>query len=288
MENYDVLIVGAGPAGCSAALTLASRNLSALLVYTADGALALARRVDNYPGLRGRTGREMLDSFRAEATEAGATFRKARVTQLLPMGEKLSAAVDNDILSVRALILTTGAARGRQLENESALLGRGVSYCATCDGMLYRGRDVIVVGSDAEAVREANFLATLAAKVVYIQEKPHDLSALDPDVIRAQGRPEAVLTAGEGLSARAAGVRTDGEEIPADGVFVLRPTVAPAALLPGLRVEGAAVWHDDKMRASVPRVYVAGDAAGAPYQIAKAVGEGNVAALTLAEDIGRK
>ena len=288
MEGYDVLIIGAGPAGCSAALTLASRNLRALMAYTSDGALALARTVDNYPGMRGLTGREMLDRFRREAEEAGAVLRQARVTQLLPMGKSLSAAVDNDILSVRALILTTGAARGKELVNESELLGRGVSYCATCDGMLYKGRAVVVVGSDTEAVREANFLATLAGQVTYVQEKPHDLSSLSEGIVRADGRPRAVLSAGEGLLQHAAGVQTDGGDILADGVFILRPTVAPSTLLPGLRVDGASVWHDEKMRSSVPHVYVAGDAAGAPYQIAKAVGEGNVAALTLAEELTAK
>lgn len=283
MNTYDVLIIGAGPAGCSAALTLRSRGLSPLLAYTTDGALALAKQVDNYPGARGLSGREMLEKFRLEAQEAGAALCQARVTTLLPMGRTFSAAVDNDILSVRALILTSGAVRGKALENEDALLGRGVSYCATCDGMFYKGRAVAVVGADEEAVREANFLATLASHVYYISEKPHDLSALEGAVERVAGKPLAVL--GE---EQAAGVRTDQGDVASDGVFILRPTVAPSRLLTSLKTEKNAVWHDAAMRTSVPLVYVAGDAAGAPYQIAKAVGEGNIAALSLAQDIAQK
>lgn len=276
----DVLIIGAGPAGCSAALTLKNRGLSALLAYTADGALARAHRVDNYPGMAGLSGEEMLNTFRREAKDAGALLRPARVTALLPMGKGFSAAVDNDIVSVRAVIITSGAGRAKALKNERELLGRGVSYCATCDGMLYRGRPVIVVGGGAEAVSEANFLSTLASEVFYLSEKPHDLSGLDARIQPLPGRPTAVL--GE---KQAEGVATDQGDARAEGVFILREAVAPDTLLPGLALAGGAVQHDEAMRTSLPRVYVAGDAAGAPYQIAKAVGEGCIAALSLAVDL---
>ena len=276
----DVLIIGAGPAGCSAALTLKNRGLSALLAYTSDGALARAHRVDNYPGMVGLSGEEMLNRFRQEAQDAGALLRFARVTALLPMGKGFSAAVDNDILSVRAVILTSGAGRAKALQNERELLGRGVSYCATCDGMLYKGKRVVVVGGGEEAVSEANFLAALASEVFYVSEKPHDVSGLNGSIIQLPGRPTAVL--GE---KQAEGVATDQGETRAEGVFILREAVAPDALLSGLTLSGGAIEHDEHMRTSVPRVYVAGDAAGAPYQIAKAVGEGCVAALSLVADL---
>lgn len=279
----DVLIIGAGPAGCSAALTLANRGLTAILAYASDGALQKAHRVDNYPGMAGVSGEEMLAQFRKEALSAGATLKAARVTMILPMGKTFSAALGDELISVRGVILTTGAARVKALENERKLLGRGVSYCATCDGMLYKGRSLAVIGDGKEAVAEANFLSTLASHVTYIAEKPHDLSALDPKITVLSARPLVVLGTDS-----AQGVKTDQGDVPADGVFILRGAVAPDALIPGLALSGAAIEHDQKMRSNLPRVCVAGDAAGAPYQIAKAVGEGCIAALTLAEELSEK
>ncbi len=279
--QYDAFIIGAGPAGCAAALTLRSRGLSVLAAYSDGGALAKAHLVNNYPGLRGRTGDDMVRLFREEAKDAGAELRQARVTLVLPMGRAFSAAVDNDIVSVRAVVLACGAARAKPLKGEDALLGRGVSYCATCDGMLYRGKSVVVVGADAHAVQEANFLATLA-RVTYIPERAHDWSGLSNDIRILREKPVAVLG-----SAQADGLRTDKQDVPADGVFILRPAVAPAQLIKGLKTEGGAVLHDAQMRTEIPRVYVAGDAAGLPHQAAKAVGEGNIAALTLANELER-
>ncbi len=277
--KYDALVIGAGPAGCSAALSLRNRGLSVLVAYTDGGALTKAHQVNNYLGLRGQAGTDMVRLFRAEAVAAGAELREARVTLVLPMGKVFSGAVDNDIVTARSIILACGAARSKPLEGEETLLGRGVSYCATCDGMLYRDKKIIVVGSDAHSIKEANFLSTLA-QVIYIPEQPHDLSGLNAGIAVIQEKPVAVLD-----EEQARGLRTDKQDIPSDGVFILHPAVSPAQLIKGLNVENGAIAHDAQMRTNLPHVYVAGDAAGLPHQAAKAAGEGNIAALTLAEEL---
>ncbi|MBQ8081593.1 MAG: NAD(P)/FAD-dependent oxidoreductase [Clostridia bacterium] len=284
MATYDVLIVGAGPAGCSAALTLRNRDKSVLMAYTGDGAMGLAEKMNNYPGLRGKTGREMIELFRAEAQEAGAELRKEKVSQLLSMGDTFSAIVGSEIVSARAVILTVGTARGKELPGEKELVGRGVSYCATCDAMLYRKRPVIVIGTDEESVEEANFLAGLASRVMYLCEKQHDVSALDERVERSTAKPQAIEK-GDGAPGQAIRVITDQGAVSADCAFVLRPTVAPGTLLPGLETSNAGIVHTPDLRTNVPRVYVAGDAAGAPRQVAKAVGDGCVAAFSCVEDL---
>ena len=282
--TYDVLIIGAGPAGCSAALTLRNRNKTVLMAYTGDGALGLAEKINNYPGARGKSGREIAELFRKEAAEAGAEIRKEKVSQLLPMGDTFSAIVGADIVSARSVLLTIGAARGKEIPGEKDLIGRGVSYCATCDAMLYRGRPVLVVGTDQESVEEANFLSGVCESVGYLSEKAHDLSGLSEKVLRLSGKP-VLIAKGDGGKGNAVSVQTEDQVYRADCVFVLRPTVAPATLLPGLQTEGAAIRHDEKLRTSIPRVCVAGDAAGAPLQVAKAVGDGCVAAYSLVEDL---
>ena len=126
--TYDVLIIGAGPAGCSAALTLRNRNKTVLMAYTGDGALGLAEKINNCPGVRGKSGQEIAELYRAEALDAGAEIRKEKVSQLLPMGDTFSAIVGADIVSARSVLLTIGAARGKEIPGEKDLIGRVYEY----------------------------------------------------------------------------------------------------------------------------------------------------------------
>ncbi len=277
--KYDVLIIGAGPAACSAALTLKNRGLTALLTYTTEGALSKAHQVDNYPGMVGMSGAEMLATFRKEVLSQGQDIEKAQVTTILPMGKTFSCLVKNDIISVKGVIFASGIQRAKTLLNESELLGRGVSYCATCDGMLYKKQPMIVISSNAEGVEEANFLSTLSDNVTYLKERAHDTSLLHEKIRVVDSKPLEILG-----DKKAEGVRTDKGDLLASGIFVFRDAVAPTLLLKGLETKGSAIMHDDKMRTNIPNVFVAGDAGGAPYQIGKAVGEGNIAALSFAED----
>lgn len=271
----DVLIIGAGPAGCAAALTLRQRGKTALLAYAGDGALAKARQVENYPGLPHMTGQEMEALFRRQAREAGAELREGLVQRVLPMGDRFSAMLGTEILSCRGVILATGAPKAPPLPGEDALVGRGVSYCATCDGMFYRGKEMAVLGGWPEAAEEANFLASLG-RVSYYALAPHDMSALRPEITRMQGKPLSLTREGEKILVAA------GEESRAyDGVFILRPAMHMAQLMPEVRTENGRILVDEQGRTSLPRVCAAGDAAGMPYQAAKAVGDGCRAALSL-------
>lgn len=272
---YDVLIVGGGPAGCSAALTLRLRGKRVLMAYAAGGALEKAAQVDNYPGLPGLSGREMLSRMRSQAKEAGVELRETLVQRVLPLGDSFSAMLGNDMIQARGVILATGTVQAKPLPGEEGLVGQGVSYCATCDGMLYRGKRVAVIGGWAEAAEEANFLSTLA-QVTYYSEKKHDIEALGQEIQVSPLRPV-------GLTAQAGQVlvETEAGSDAFDGVFVLRPAMAMNQLMPELDTADGRILTRDGFQASVDRVCVAGDALGAPYQIAKAVGDGNAAALTL-------
>ena len=140
--------------------------------------------------------------------------------------------------------------------------------------MLYRGRRVAVIAQGPEAVSEANFLAGLCREVVYFG-KPED--ALDPRIVVSGQKPEAIL--GE---ASVSGLRAGGEDLPFDGVFIFREAAALSALLPGLEMDSAFIRVDRRMRTNLPGVFAAGDCTGLPLQVAKAVGEGCVAAISAA------
>jgi len=280
--EYDLIIVGAGAAGCSAAVTARQRNMSTLLLFGGDGALGKARLVDNYPGLPDLQGPALLDALRNHAGRMGAELKRGLVRRVMPLEGGFSVLAGNDLYYGKTVLLAMGTARVRLLPGEEELVGQGVSYCATCDGMFYKGGRVLVVASDAEAVEEANYLATLA-RVVYVREKAHNVSMLDKSVEVAEGKPVSLRIQGEQII-----LETTAGEVSADGAFVIRPAVAMTQLIPEVRAENGALVLDEKLMTSVPGVFAAGDIAGSPLQVAKAVGEGNVAALSAAGYLMRK
>ena len=273
--NYDVLVVGSGPAGLAAAVAARGRDKSVLVVGNPwqESPLARAEQVDNYLGLPGLSGAEMLAAMRRHAEQAGVEFLAGKVLNAVQMPDAWYVSVGPDMYNARAVVLAAGVARGKKFAGEAELLGRGVSYCATCDGMLYRGKPVAVVGRSPDAPEEANFLKNLGCQVTYLAPKrPETLEADIPFVQTGTVSIQGQLTV--------TGLTANGETIPCAGVFILRPAVAPTDLLPTLATANGAIQVDRSMATNLPGVFAAGDCTGAPYQIAKAAGEGQVAALS--------
>lgn len=262
----DVIVIGGGPAGISAALTALQRGRSAAVVSgpPEDSSLWKAERIDNYPGFPGISGAALLQRMTEHALASGAEFIRGRALSVLPMGGSFGVSVGADFHEALAVVLATGAARGRAFPGERELLGRGVSYCATCDGMLYRGKQVAVVGLSADAAEEAEYLRSIGCQVEYF----------DP----ARARKYEILG-----TERAEALSADGAVYPVSCVFIFRPALAPDALVSGLAAEGGRIAADGEGATSVPGVFACGDCAGAPYQVAWAVGQGNAAGLSAAK-----
>lgn len=276
---YDFIIVGGGVAGCSAAVTARMRNLNTIMVYNGDGAMEKAHRIDNYPGMPQIGGKELLNKMREHAVQMGAQTKQGLVQKILPMDGTFSVLVNNDLLEGKAVLLACGTSRVQTLENEEDLLGMGVSYCATCDGNFYKDKDILVVAASHEAVEEANFLAELG-RVQYITEKKHDTNGLHPGITMQSGKPKSIRREDGRMV-----LTTDAGDYTGDGVFVLRPAVAMTQLLPEVQVEKGFVKVNKDMGTNIPGVFSAGDMAGSPLQVAKAAGEGNIAALSAASYI---
>lgn len=274
---FDIAVIGAGPAGYSAAINARKREKSVVVIGQNTGWLTRAESIENYPGLPGVSGQEMLNRMMRQAQDMGAQLRPGVVHQVIPMGGSFALSLGADFVEAKKLILCTGAKQPRLLPGEEALLGRGVSYCGTCDGMLYRGKHVAVIAQGPEAVHEANFLASLCASVTYFGSAD---GALDSRIRVTDAKPEAIT--GE---ARAAGLRAGGEEMPFDGVFIFREAMALSSLIAGLETDGAFIRVDRQMRTNLPGIYAAGDCTGLPLQVAKAVGEGCIAALAAAQEL---
>ena len=270
----DIAIVGAGPAGYSAAITARKRDKSVVVIGQNTGWLSRAHSISNYPGLPDISGADLLAAMRDQAVALGAQTRPGIVHQIVSMGSSFALSLGADFVEAKRIILCTGAKQPRLLPGESELLGRGVSYCGTCDGMFYRGKRVAVIAQGPESVSEANFLAGLCSEVVYFGT-PDD--ALDSKIVVSGKKPEAIL--GEGS---VSGLKAGGEDLPFDGIFIFREAAALSSLLPGLEMDGAFIRVDRQMRTNLPGVFAAGDCTGLPLQVAKAVGEGCIAAISAA------
>lgn len=282
LNEADLIIIGGGVAGCSAAITARQRNLNTLVLYAGDGALGKTKLIDNYPGFPHITGPDLLQNLRDHATSMGAQFVRALVRRVMPMGDAFSVLAGNDLYTGRAVILAMGTARVKMIDGEEELVGQGVSYCATCDGMFYKGGKVLVIASDHEAVEEATYLSTLA-QVLYVKERPHDASALPAEVVQVAGKPKSLAMRGEEIV-----LTTDQGDVVADGAFVLRPAVAMTQLIPEVEAVNNSIVLDSNLMTSIPGVFAAGDITGAPLQAAKAAGEGNIAVLAAAKYLMQK
>ena len=275
--TYDLIVLGSGPAGLAAALAARGRDKSVLVIGNRwqDSPLARAELVENYLGMPGVTGSEMLERFNDQAQRSGAEFVTGRAVSLMAYNGFM-VTVGSDFYQGKALILAPGVARAAKYPGEGEYLGRGVSYCATCDGMLYRDKDIVVVGRAKDAPHEANYLQSIGCRVTYVANK------------QPEGLNEGISFVGGGrLEVKGEQTVTalvvDGREIPCAGVFILRDAVAPTDLLPQLETEHGVVKVDRAMATNVEGVFAAGDCTGAPLQIAKAVGEGHIAALSACE-----
>ena len=261
LDLYDIIIIGGGAAAASAVLTAKNRGKTVAVITNGaeTGSLYHAERITNYPGLPPMSGREMTELFRRQIEDNATDLIPGRALNVMPMDEVFGVAVGNDFYQCRTLILAVGITRENLYPGEGEYLGRGVSYCATCDGMLYRGKTVAVIGNSREAREDADFLESIGCKVLRFEEN---------------GRYE--ITGG----LKADTVHWQGESHAVDGVFIIKDTVSVARLVPGLVYENGGVAVDRSMATSVPGVFAAGDCTGKPYQLAKAAGEGNIAALS--------
>ena len=284
MERYDIAIIGTGPAGVSAALTAKNRNKSILLLGSRQMSekVAKAHEIRNYPGLPLVKGEDLTAAFREQLDGMDIPITESRIGAVYAMGDYFALQAGEEMLEAKTVILATGVVMAKTLPGEEELLGRGVSYCATCDAPLYRGRTAAVIGYSPREETEAAFLVGVCSRVMYFPMYA-DRTHLPESVEVIREKPEGILKAENGLL-----VKTAAGEYAADGVFVLREAVAPGQLVPGLETDGAHVKVNRKMETNLPGVFACGDLTGTPYQYVKAAGEGNVAAISAAAYIDKK
>ncbi len=284
---YDCIIVGSSVAGISAAINLKIRNKDFLILGNKDFSAKVqkAENIQNYVGMPDISGCELSDALSSHLEAMEIEITERRVNSIMPMGDSFMLSAGSDVYETKTIILATGVEFSKKIEGEDAFLGRGVSYCATCDGMFYRGKTIAVVGSSKDAEKELEFLAELAEKVYYFPlYKIEDTSIFPKNVEFCSERP-AKLIGKERISAIA---DKKGKEYEIDGVFFLKDALAPSSLLNGLKDDGMHIVTDRHMQTNIAGCFACGDCTGRPYQYMKAAGEGNIAAHSVIEYLSKK
>ncbi|MFX4260621.1 NAD(P)/FAD-dependent oxidoreductase [Pelotomaculum propionicicum] len=274
----DIAIVGCGPAGLSAAVNASIRRKSVNLFGGELCAPKLQKSavVNNYLGSPEVSGEILREKFLEHARSMNIPVTRLiinSVTQNSKGGFTLQAA--DASYDARAVIIATGVTVDKLIEGERDFIGKGVGYCATCDGPLFEGKDVAVVAYTAEGVEDANFLKDICRKVYFVSSDNKLFSGLKSGIEAIEAKSVQAVTGGGSVD----GLRIDGRDLAVQGVFIYRETYLPDTLLPGLAVRENHVQVDRELKTNIEGVFAAGDCTGKPYQLAKAVGEGQVAAL---------
>ena len=298
MELRNVIIIGSGPAGLTAALYTARANLRPLLIegLEAGGQLMLTTLVENWPGHRdGVMGPDLMTAMREQAERFGAEIIRGRVTAVDLRHRPFTVTTSEGSYTSRSIIIATGAsARLLGLPSERSLIGHGVSTCATCDGYFFRGKPIAVVGGGDSAMEEATFLTRFASHVTVIHRRDtlraskimQDKAFANPKIsFEWNADVEEIKDQGAGVvTAIAIRNRLTGErkEIPVEGVFVAIGHTPNTTLFTGqidTDANGYILTHDGT-RTSVPGVFAAGDVQDHVYrQAITAAGSGCMAAI---------
>jgi thioredoxin reductase (NADPH) len=301
LRDYDVAIIGGGPAGLTAAVYAERSGLKTIIFEKANvgGQVAITPVVENYPGFLSIAGKTLVDLMAKQAMEYSLLLQGVAVTDIKKKEAGFEIITGRGVYNAKAIIIATGADNKKlNASGEKRLAGRGVSYCGTCDGYFFKdGKSVIVVGGGNSALTDALYLDSLGAHVTIVHRR---------DSFRAEERLQQSVfqrnipvlwnslvkeIIGSKLVER---VRIEDAEtgkfrdIKTDGVFIdigYEPYNEVARKL-GLELDAEGyIKVDDKMRTSMPMVYAAGDITGGIKQIVVAVSQGSVAALTVFEDV---
>ena len=277
MERFDIAVIGTGPAGLEAAITAKVRNKSVLLLGSKESSdkVAKAHSIQNYLGLPDIPGDKMAQIFLDHAASMGVEITEDKVNAVYSMGSYFALQCHGGDYEASSVIVAAGMTAMKPFAGEMENLGRGVSYCATCDAALYKGKTAIIVAYSAEDEPEAEFLAERAEKVYYLPQYDYKGSLGNNIEVTLDVKPESIeMRDGNAV------LKSADAEFEANGIFILREQIAPSQLVPGLEMDGNHIKVDRSMATNIKGLFACGDITGAPYQYIKAAGEGNVAALS--------
>jgi thioredoxin reductase (NADPH) len=275
-ERYDIAIIGSGPAGLSAALNAKIRKKKFMIFGNSEltPKLSKAHEINNYLGFYRKSGKDIQEEFNNHLKEMDINITEEKINNVYAMGDYFALMVNEKMYEATTVILATGVQYGKLFTGEERLLGKGVGYCATCDAPLYKGKVVTIVSYNKHEEAEANFISTIASKVYYIPMYDEEVE-VDCSIEIIKDTPIEII--GEDKVSK---LKLKNSEIETDGIFILRDSISPGQLVPGLNIVDNHIEVDRLMKTNINGCFAAGDIVGKPYQYIKAAGEGNIAALS--------
>lgn len=284
--TYDIAIIGAGPAGLSAALNSKIRNKSVILFGKDSEKLVKTKKISNYLGFEDVTGADLNQAFKDSLKDFEIKRDTRKVKTIYAMGSYFAIEIENEneMVEAKAVIMATGIELKKDLVNEEKFFAKGVNYCATCDSALYRGKKVVVIGYNDESVAEANFTSEIVGSLVFVNMTGKEVS-LNEGIDLIEGE---IPLGFEGTDRAKKLIFKSGKEILADGFFIEKDSSKPERLVPGIKMEENHILTNKDTSTSIKGLFAAGDITGKPNQIMKAVGEGQVAALKAAAYLASK
>ena len=285
--RYDIAIIGTGPAGISAAITAKLRNKNIILFGNKDlsDKINKAHSIKNYTGLPNVTGEELAAALKNHLNDLDIEITEKRVNAVYSMGEYFALQVGKEMIESKTLIIATGVTASKTLKNEDEFLGRGVSYCATCDAHFCKGKDVAVIAYTKEAEEDALFLSEVCSSIKYFP-----LYDISNEIFDKYGNIQIIKDKPIGFAGnmKAERIICENSSYDAFSTFVVRNNISADKLVPGLKTDGTHIIVDLQMEANIKGLFACGDIAGKPYQYIKSAGQGNIAALSAVAYLANK
>lgn len=285
--RYDIAIIGTGPAGISAAITAKLRNKNIILFGNKDlsDKINKAHSIKNYTGLPNVTGEELAAALKNHLNDLDIEITEKRVNAVYSMGEYFALQVGKEMIESKTLIIATGVTASKTLKNEDEFLGRGVSYCATCDAHFCKGKDVAVIAYTKEAEEDALFLSEVCSSIKYFP-----LYDISNEVFDKYGNIQIIKDKPIGFAGnmKAEKIICENSSYDAFSTFVVRNNISADKLVPGLKTDGTHIIVDLQMETNIKGLFACGDIAGKPYQYIKSAGQGNIAALSAVAYLANK
>lgn len=295
MVTYDGVVIGAGPAGLMAAIYLKRANLNVLLIDSGvpGGQINRTNSVENYLGFSNIDGPTLASNMYKQIVDNKIEYKYGTVTNIID-GEIKKVLIENEEVNTKGIIIATGRVpRELGLENEKGLVGRGISFCAICDGFFFKDKVVSVVGGGSTALEEALYLSDIA-KTVYLIHRRDEFRGEESLVSRVLNKNNIEVLYNEEVveilekDDKLSGLKLHNKEIETDGLFIFIGSIPKHDFTKDLKLEeeNGYLVVDSMMRTNIKGIYACGDIIKKDYyQISTAVGEGAIAALTLKKEI---
>lgn len=285
---YDVIIIGAGPAGVSASLYTKRGNLSTLIIYSDESSLEKAKKIENYYGFEnGINGKDLYNVGIKQAKNIGIDTKKEEVLNVLVGNEGFRVITDKDEYNTKAVIFSTGNKKNKpNIKGIDKFEGRGISYCAICDGFFYKDKNVVVIGNGKYAISETNDLINIARHITILtngKQAPEfraenvDINTEEIEEINGEKKVEEIIL-------------KNHKKIETDGIFIAQGVAGSTEFAKklGIITKQDKIVVNEKMETNVKGIYACGDCTGGLFQVSKAVYEGTIAGLQVINYIREK